>query len=133
MTQSLPNPRYTIGKSNPDTTITYTFTKPEARDFRYYVTDLEKYWELYKIEVQQSKVKDSIIVNKDIKLSNYKNIVIEKDSIIGHTNTMFNKADKLNKVQEVQINKYKKQVSATKWYTSISATIGFILAVLITK
>ena len=127
------SPKWTVWKSNSDTIITYNYTKTDLTNVRLYITGLEETRELYNIEVQQSQVKDSIIAEKNKKLNNYSNIVIEKDSIIGYTVTQFTKADKWGKAQEVQKIKYKKQAARTPWLMGISSAIGFILSILIMK
>jgi len=127
------SPKWTVWKSNPDTIITYNYTKTDLTNVRLYVTGLEETRELYNIEIQQSKIKDSIIIEKNKKLDNFKNIVIEKDSIIGYTVTEFNKADKWGKSQEVLKIKYKKQAARTPLFMGISSAIGFILCLLSIK
>ena len=74
--------KWTVWKNNNDTTITYNFTKEGLTNFRVYVTNLEKFSDLYKIEVIESSKKDSLLNIKDQRIINRDSVIVENKKFI---------------------------------------------------
>lgn len=100
--------KWTVYKLNNDTIISYNFTKDELKNFRIYVTDLEKYKELYKIEQIKNVNKDSLLFVKDLRLANKDSLIVKTNKFIEEQNSELLKTKKLNKEVQDKYNKSKK-------------------------
>ena len=120
--------KWTVWKNNNDTTITYNFTKEDLTNFRVYVTSLEKFSDLYKIEVIESSKKDSLLNIKDQRIINRDSVIVENKKFILYQQSELQKVDKLNK--DLQI-KYQKQTKVIPYLMGGSALATLILCLLI--
>ena len=100
--------KWTVYKLNNDTIISYNFTKDELKNFRIYVTDLEKYKELYRVEQIKSVNKDSLLFVKDLRIANKDSLIAKTSKFIDEQNSELLKTKKLNKELEDKYNKSKK-------------------------
>ena len=100
--------KWTVYKQNNDTIISYNFTKDELKNFRIYVTDLEKYKELYRAEQIKSINKDSLLFIKDLRISIKDSLIAKTNKFIDEQNSELLKTKKLNKELEDKYNKSKK-------------------------
>ena len=120
--------KWTVWKNNNDTTITYNFTKEDLTNFRIYVINLEKFSELYKIEVEESSKKDSLLNIKNQLIINKDSLINENKKFILYETSELEKVDKLNK--DLQI-KCQKQTRAIPYLMGGSALATLILCLLI--
>ena len=122
--------KWTVWENNSDTVITYNFFKEDLLGLRLYVTDLEKYKELYEWSIEYTNIQDSLLSVKNSE-------IVLKDSIILLNNKWIDEQKiEYNKLLEINSNvikSYNRQKRSIPFIAGGSAAITLIVCLILSK
>ncbi len=122
--------KWTVWENNSDTVITYNFFKEDLLGLRLYVTDLEKYKELYEWSIEYTNIQDSLLSVKNSE-------IVLKDSIILLNNKWIDEQKiEYNKLLEINSNvikSYNRQKRSIPFIAGGSAAITLIVCLMLSK
>ena len=99
-------------------------------NLRLYINDLEKNSELYKLELNSSSVKDSLLTLKNLQLLNRDSVILEHTNFIKFQTTENKRLEQLNK----DLSKaYKRQRVLTPIIAGGSVAVTLVLCYLLVK
>lgn len=122
--------KWTVWENNSDTVITYNFFKEDLLGLRLYVTDLEKYKELYEWSIEYTNIQDSLLSVKNSEIALKDSIILLNNKWIDEQKIEYNK---LLEINSNVIKSYNRQKRSIPFIAGGSAAITLIVCLILSK